>query len=57
MNRASPVDMRKALEVVEELKRAGILFVPIPVKNAVDQALLLSTLVDRLQEIEAEAKA
>ena len=33
MNRARPVDMRKALETVQALKDAGILFVPIPVLN------------------------
>ncbi|WP_404472945.1 DUF1382 family protein [Vreelandella venusta] len=31
MNRASPVEMRKALEAAEVYRSAGILFVPMPV--------------------------
>jgi sulfopyruvate decarboxylase TPP-binding subunit len=33
MNKCSPIEMRKNLEVVESLKNAGIDFVCIPVKN------------------------
>lgn len=43
MNRASPVDMRKALEIVQALKDAGILFVPIPVLNEAQQVHLNNT--------------
>jgi hypothetical protein len=34
MNKCSPVEMRKNLEVVEQFKRIGIDFVAIPVKNS-----------------------
>lgn len=40
MNKASPVDLRKALEVAQVLARAGILFVPMPV-NGQDQDELI----------------
>jgi len=33
MKRATPVEMRQSLEIVEELKKAGIRFVAIPVIN------------------------
>lgn len=33
MERCSPVEMRKSLEVVESFKNAGIRFVAIPVLN------------------------
>jgi len=33
IERCSPVEMRKNLEVVDELRKAGIDFVPIPVRD------------------------
>lgn len=33
MERCSPVEMRKNLEVVEQFRKAGIDFVSIPVRN------------------------
>ena len=56
MNRASPVDMRKALEIVQALKDAGILFVPIPVLNEAQQVHLNKILHDALMEIERVCK-
>ena len=41
MNMCSPVEMRKNLDAVEELRKAGIDFVPIPVKDAVHKTDLI----------------
>ena len=38
MNRASPVDLRKAIQVANVYVNAGILFVPMPVLNKDDHA-------------------
>jgi hypothetical protein len=48
MNRASPVEMRKALEAVENLKKAGLLFVPMPVLSEADHAELLQEMMLRI---------
>ena len=36
MNKATPVQMRKSLEVVEAFKKAGLWFVPMPVIDETD---------------------
>lgn len=54
MEKATPVQMRKALEVVEQFKSAGILFMPIPILNDADE--LYADLMRRLDVIEAESK-
>ncbi len=41
MEKCSPVEMRKNLMAVDELKRAGIDFVPIPVSSAAHKQLLI----------------
>lgn len=51
MEKATPVQIRKSLEVVEILKRAGIHFVPIPVLNKGDFKELTTQLLNRLGEI------
>ena len=52
MNRANPASMRKVLEMVNELKKAGILFMPIPVLNQDDACELLAKLEFRLEVLE-----
>ena len=51
MNRASPVEMRKALEMVNMLKMSGILFVPIPVINEKDHNELAKQAEEKLESI------
>lgn len=48
MNKASPVEMRKALEHVDMFKRAGILFVPIPIIDDADRDALIVESFNRL---------
>jgi len=52
MEKCSPVDMRKALEVVEMLKQAGIEFVAIPVLNQEQKKSALALMLNRLDAIE-----
>jgi hypothetical protein len=56
MNRASPVEMRKSLVMVDELRKTGILFVPIPVLNTEDKDNLIHALDRRLEIIAAEVE-
>lgn len=51
MEKASPAEMRKALEVVDTLKKGGILFVPVPVMGDKDHQNLISILDYRLEAI------
>lgn len=52
MERATPVQMRQGLEIVERLKRAGIRFVPIPVFNNEDYKEMMEKLICRIDMIE-----
>lgn len=56
MNKASPIEMRKALVVVDRLKKAGVLFVPVPVLNKEDHRKLMSALEHRLDVIIEKTK-
>ena len=51
MNKCSPVDMRKNLEAVEVLRKAGIDFVPVPVTDNQSKNSLLDQLQKNLDEI------
>ncbi|MDH5185227.1 MAG: DUF1382 family protein [Gammaproteobacteria bacterium] len=53
MDKATPTDMRKALEAVDALKKAGILFVPMPVLNDKDHSELQTQLLTRMVKLEA----
>lgn len=52
MNRAKPVDIRKALEAADACVKSGVLFVPIPVLDAEDHAELVKLLMARLEIME-----
>jgi len=52
MNKASPANMRKALVVVDEFRKAGILFIPMPVLNNKDKDDLAKEACCRLDIIE-----
>ena len=56
MNRASPADLRKALEVANSLARAGILFVAIPVADSNERDKRIAEGVERLGEMAKQAE-
>ena len=56
MNRANPVDMRKALEAAHALKDVGILFVPIPIMNEAQHEQLKMMFNAALAEIEKQCE-
>lgn len=56
MDKATPVELRRSLELVEAMKKAGIGFIPIPILNEKDRLELYSMLNDRLCKIEKESE-
>lgn len=54
MNRASPVELRKALEAANIFVKAGILFVPIPIVAEDDKKILGQLLAEQLDLIVRE---
>ena len=56
MNRASPVDLRKCLEIAIDLAHIGIRFVPIPVASEEDFQTLAAELSRRLEQMAVEAE-
>lgn len=56
MNKASPVELRKAIVLSNELVKAGIDFVPIPVKDSAHKIELHSQLNDILDYVEKKAE-
>ncbi|SFQ46810.1 Protein of unknown function [Geopseudomonas sagittaria] len=57
MKRASPVELRAALEAATTMARAGILFVPMPALDQADHDALANQMHDRLEKLEQEASA
>ena len=51
MNRASPADLRKALEVAHAYAKAGLLFVPMPVLNETDHHKLVADAAERIDQL------
>ena len=51
MNRASPVDLRKAMEAANTLTKAGILFVCVPVMSESDHSDLVHLARQRLGKL------
>ena len=56
MNRASPVDLRKSLEISNHLAHIGIRFVPIPVTTDEEFQTLVGELPRRLEQMAVEAE-
>lgn len=57
VKRASPVAMRQALESVNAMRAAGLLFVPMPVLDEADGKVLLEQMMERLEKVTQEAEA
>lgn len=57
MNRASPVDMRRSLDMARALQEAGILFIPMPVANAAEATEKIEEAQARLEEMALDADA
>lgn len=51
MKRVSPVDMRKALAMAQEMSQAGLLLVPMPVASPEEFAYLARKAHERLGQI------
>lgn len=56
MNRATPVEMRKSLEMVDALKNAGLRFVQMPCLSETDCAALIVQVQTRLGMIARQAE-
>ncbi|ELQ6871117.1 DUF1382 family protein [Escherichia coli] len=56
MNKASPVDLRKSLEISNHLAHIGIRFVPIPVATDEEFQTLAAELSRRLENMAVEAE-
>lgn len=56
MNRASPVDLRKSLDIANHLAQIGIRFVPIPVATEEEFQVLAAELSRRLEQMAVEAE-
>ena len=52
MNKATPVQMRTQLEMVDAFKKAGVLFIPIPALNHKDAENLTDMMVERVELLE-----
>ena len=56
MNRASPVDLRKSLEIANNLEHIGISFEPIPVETEEEFQKLAAEISRRLEQMAVEAE-
>jgi hypothetical protein len=56
MNRASPVDLRKAIDAANTYVKAGLLFVPMPVLSGDDYLKLVEESQQRLETLCQQAE-
>ena len=56
MDRATSVEMRKALEVVDGFRKIGLLFVAVPVTSNGDHEMLQTIVIKRLAKISNDAE-
>lgn len=55
LERASPVQLRKALDLANLFVKLGVNFVPVPVANDDEQVTLVEQALAKLAELEAAA--
>lgn len=56
MNRANPVDLRRAIEMANAYVKVGILFVPIPVSGLEDFSARATEADEALERMATEAE-
>lgn len=56
MTRASPVDLRKALEAANTLAKAGVMFICMPVLNEADGHQLVAQAAQRFEQLIAQSE-
>ena len=56
MERATPQQMRAALEIVDNFRKYGIHFVPVPVLNDDDATALAALSYQRLSDLEKQCE-
>ncbi len=56
MNRANPKDLRLSLQVANEMTKAGIWFVCVPVFDAADHAAKVLEAAQRLEQMAQQAE-
>jgi hypothetical protein len=56
MEKANVIDMRKVLVLAEEYRKAGVLFMPMPVLNKEDKDTLCKEAVRRLSVLAQSAE-
>ena len=56
MNRASPVDLYKAMDLAQSFSRSGILFVPVPVICDSDRDKFGAIAIEQMAKIEDECE-
>lgn len=56
MERASPINVRKSLEMVELFKSAGIDFIPVPVATEEERNAMIEMAMSKLEDVEETEK-
>lgn len=56
LERASPAQLRKALELANVFVKMGVNFVPVPVSNEAEQVELVQQALEKLKEMEQQAE-
>lgn len=56
MNKASPIDLRKAMEAAQALASCGILFVPMPADGAEEFTKRMEESAQRLEQLAVAAE-